>query len=53
MNVLIVYGTLFREAIEENIKLKREKDSQESQILVLKNEINSSKKCIEQLEVNR
>lgn len=42
----------FRELIDENLKLKKEKDDTESQLHSLKNELNSSKQHIEKLQVS-
>lgn len=41
----------FRKSAEGNMKLKKENDSKESQLLDLQNEIKSSKEFIAQLEV--
>lgn len=42
----------FRKSIKENLKLNEEKDRKESELITMKNELNSSKEAIKYLEVN-
>lgn len=46
------YRNLFRERINENLKLKKQNEDMESQLLVMKNELNASKDQVKELEVN-
>lgn len=46
------YCNLFRESIDENLKLKKQNEDMESQLLVMKNELNASKDQVRELEVN-